>query len=26
VERNDLQKKYLFFDEDGRLIREALTL
>jgi len=26
VEKNDLQKKYLFFDEDGRLIREAITL
>jgi hypothetical protein len=26
VEKNDLQKKYLFFDEDGRLLREAITL
>jgi len=26
VEKNDLQKKYLFFDGDGRLIREAITL
>ena len=26
VEKNDLQKKYLFFDDDGRLIREAITL
>ena len=26
VEKNDLQKKYLFFDEDGRLIREAIAL
>jgi hypothetical protein len=26
VEKNDLQKKYLFFDEDGRLMREAITL
>jgi putative PepSY-like beta-lactamase-inhibitor len=26
VEKNDVQKKYLFFDEDGRLIRESLTL
>jgi Putative beta-lactamase-inhibitor-like, PepSY-like len=26
VEKNDVQKKYLFFDEDGRLIREAITL
>jgi hypothetical protein len=26
VEKNDLQKKYLFFDDDGRLIREAIAL
>jgi hypothetical protein len=26
VQKNDLQKKYLFFDDDGRLIREAITL
>ena len=26
VERNDLQKKYLFFNKDGRLIREAITI
>jgi hypothetical protein len=26
VEKNDLQKKYLFFDKNGRLIREALTI
>lgn len=26
VEKNDLQKKYLFFNESGRLIREAITI
>jgi hypothetical protein len=26
VEKNDLQKKYLFFDGTGRLVREALTI
>ena len=26
VEKNDLQKKYLFFNKDGRLVREAITL
>ena len=26
VERNDLQKKYLFFNKDGRLIRDAITI
>ena len=26
VERNDLQKKYLFFNKDGRLVREAITI
>ncbi len=26
VERNDLQKKYLFFNKEGRLIREAITI
>lgn len=25
VEKNDLQKKYLFFSDKGRLIRESLT-
>ncbi|MGI8951422.1 MAG: PepSY-like domain-containing protein [Chitinophagaceae bacterium] len=26
IEKNDVQKKYLYFSEDGKLIREALTL
>ncbi len=26
VEKSDLQKKYLFFDTTGRLVREALTI
>ena len=26
VEKNDLQKKYLFFNNEGRLVRDALTL
>lgn len=26
VEKNDLLKKYLFFDKKGRLIRDALTI
>ncbi len=26
TEKNDLQKKYLFFNEDGRLIRDAITI
>lgn len=26
VEKNDVQKKYLFFDKNGRLIRDALTI
>ena len=26
VEKNDLQKKYLFFSDKGRLIRESLTI
>jgi hypothetical protein len=26
VEKNDLQKKYLFFNKDGRLVRESITL
>ena len=26
VERNDLQKKYLFFNKEGRLLRDAITL
>jgi len=26
VEKSDVQKKYLFFDEKGSLIREALTI
>jgi hypothetical protein len=26
VERNDLQKKYLFFNKEGRLIRDAITI
>jgi len=26
VERNDLQKKYLFFNKDGRLLRDAITI
>lgn len=26
VEKNDLQKKYLFFDKNGRLIRDSLTI
>ena len=26
VEKSDLQKKYLFFDTKGRLVREALTI
>lgn len=26
VEKNDLQKKYLFFDKSGRLIRDSVTI
>jgi hypothetical protein len=26
VEKNDLQKKYLFFDRTGRLIKDSLTI
>lgn len=26
VEKNEVQKKYLFFDRNGRLIRDSLTL
>lgn len=26
VEKNDLQKKYLYFNKDGRLLREIITL
>jgi hypothetical protein len=26
VEKNDLEKKYLFFNKEGRLIREAITI
>lgn len=26
VEKNDLQKKYLFFDKNGRLIKDSLTI
>lgn len=26
IEKSDLQKKYLFFNDKGRLIREALTI
>lgn len=26
VEKGDLQKKYLFFDKNGRLIRDSLTI
>ena len=26
VEKNDLQKKYLFFNGEGRLVRDAITL
>ena len=26
VEKNDVQKKYLYFDKKGRLLRDALTL
>jgi Putative beta-lactamase-inhibitor-like, PepSY-like len=26
VEKNDLQKKYLFFNKEGRLIRDAVTI
>ncbi|HEV8286290.1 MAG TPA: PepSY-like domain-containing protein [Chitinophagaceae bacterium] len=26
VEKNDLQKKYLFFNQEGRLVRDAITL
>jgi hypothetical protein len=26
VEKNDVQKKYLFFDRNGRLIRDSLTI
>jgi hypothetical protein len=26
VEKNDVQKKYLFFDKNGRLIRDSLTI
>ena len=26
VEKNDVEKKYLFFDENGRLLRDAIAL
>jgi hypothetical protein len=26
VEKNDLQKKYLFFDKNGRLVRDSVTI
>jgi hypothetical protein len=26
VQKNDIQKKYLFFDESGRLIRDSVTI
>lgn len=26
VEKNDIQKKYLFFDKNGKLLRDALTM
>jgi len=26
VEKNDFEKKYLFFNKDGRLVREAITI
>lgn len=26
VEKNDVQKKYLFFDKNGRLIKDSLTI
>ncbi len=26
VEKNDLQKKYLFFNKEGRLVRDAITI
>ena len=26
VEKNDFQKKYVFFNKDGRLLRESITL
>jgi hypothetical protein len=26
VEKNDFQKKYLFFNKDGRLVRDAVTI
>ncbi len=26
AEKNDVEKKYLFFDENGRLVRDAITL
>ena len=26
AEKNDVEKKYLFFDENGRMLRESLTL
>jgi hypothetical protein len=26
VEKSDVQKKYLYFDKNGRLVRDALTL
>jgi hypothetical protein len=26
VEKNDLEKKYLFFNKEGRLIRDAITI
>jgi hypothetical protein len=26
ISKNDLQKKYLFFDKNGRLIRDSITL
>ena len=26
VEKNDVQKKYLYFDKNGRLLRDALTI
>ena len=26
IEKNDIQKKYLFFDKNGRLVRDAMTI
>jgi hypothetical protein len=26
VEKNDLQKKYLFFDKNGRLLKDSITI